>query len=73
MFTPSILHTIAGPRSAYHHAALSNSCQRAPDLAAAAMLDREADFHLSEGRTAHADWLSHRAHELRCRALGVRA
>lgn len=73
MFTHSILHTVAGSRSAYHHAALSISCQLAANLAMAAMLDREADFHLSEGRTTQADRLSHWAHELRCRALGMRA
>lgn len=42
-------------------------------LARAARLERLADLHLSEGRTGHADRLSHFALELRCQALGARA
>lgn len=42
-------------------------------VAKAALLERLADLHLSEGRTGHADRLSHFALELRCWALGVRA
>lgn len=42
-------------------------------LAKAALLDLEATLHQNEGRTWHADRLSHMALELRCRALGVGA
>lgn len=40
-------------------------------LARAALLERLANLHQNEGRGWHADWFSHRAVELRCRALGV--
>lgn len=42
-------------------------------LAKAALLERLADLHQNEGRTGHADRLSHRAFEMRCHALGVPA
>jgi len=42
-------------------------------LAKAALLERLADLHQNEGRTSHADRLSHMALDLRCRALGVPA
>ena len=41
-------------------------------LPLASALDRQADLHLFEGRTAHADRLSHLALDLRCRATGTR-
>lgn len=42
-------------------------------LAKAARLDLEATLHQNEGRTRHADRLSHLALELRCRVTGERA
>jgi len=42
-------------------------------LAKAASLERLADLHQNEGRTSHADRLSHLALELRCRVMGARA
>ncbi len=73
MYISSTLPTAYGPRLISSPAPLSMPADPAAALVLAATLDRQADFHLSEGRTGHADRLSHVALELRCRALGVRA
>ena len=65
--------TAYGPRLASTPAPLLIPADPAAALALAATLDRQADLHLSEGRTAHADRLSHLALDLRCRVTGARA
>lgn len=65
--------TAYGPRLASTPAPLIIPTDPAAVLARAALLERLADLHQNEGRTWHADRLSHLALELRCRATGDRA
>ena len=51
---------------------LTRAASRAA-LALAATLDRQADLHLSERRTAHADQPSCLVLDLRCRATAAQA
>ncbi len=64
---------VDGPRRASTPAPPLIPADPAAVLAKAALLDLEATLHQDEGRTGHADRLSHRALEMRCRALGVPA
>lgn len=73
MHIPLTMHTAAGPRLASPPDASTIPPDPAVALAKAALLERMADLHQSEGRTWHADRLSHLALELRCRAAGQRA
>ena len=73
MYISSTISTAYGPRLASSPSPLVIPDDTAAALALAATLDRQADLHLSEGRTGHADRLSHLALDVRCRALGVRA
>ena len=67
------LSTSCGPRLAFTPAPLHFPTDPAAALTRAALLERLADLHQNEGRTLHADRLSHMALDLRCRALGVPA
>ncbi len=67
------LPTAYGPRLAFAPAAPVIPADPAAALAKAALLDLQATLHQNEGRTWHADRLSHLALELRCRATGDRA
>ncbi len=62
-----------GPGLAFAPAALAIPADPAATLARAALLERLADLHQNEGRTWHADRLSHLALEVRRRATGVQA
>ncbi len=62
-----------GPRLAPVPTLLPIPSDPATALVKAARLDLEANLHQNEGRTWHADRLSHSALELRCRATGERA
>ena len=65
--------TSPNTRLASAPALLPTPANPAAVLARAAILERLADLHQNEGRTWHADRLSHMARDLRCRALGVPA
>ena len=67
MNTPRIA---IGPGLAFAPGPQLTSADPATVLAKAALLERLADLHLNEGRSWHADRLSHLASELRFRALG---
>lgn len=67
------LRTSHCPQLSSAPALLPTPANPAAVLARAAMLERLADLHQNEGRTWHADRLSHMALDLRCRALGVPA
>jgi len=69
----NMISTAHCPRLAYAPAPLLIPTDSAAALAKAALLDLEATLHQNEGRTFHADRLSHLALEMRCRATGVRA
>lgn len=69
----SLVFNNQGPRLISARASLISPTDNAAILAKAALLERLADLHQSEGRGWHADRLSHLAFEMRCRALGVRA
>ena len=73
MYISSTLPTAYGPRLTSSPPPLSIPTDPAAALTLAATLDRQADLHLSEGRTGHADRLAHLALDVRCRALGIRA
>ncbi len=68
-----ILPTTYDPRLTSTPIPLSTPADPGAALALAATLDRQADLQLSEGRTAHADRLSHLAFDVRCRAMGGQA
>lgn len=67
------ISTFYSPRLTTPAAARTFPTDSIAAFAEAAHWDRVADLHLSEGRGAQADRLSHLALELRCRALGARA
>ena len=67
------LSTAAGPRLAFQPTPIVIPHDPAAALAFATRIDLLAGLHLSEGRGALADRLSHLALEARCRARGCRA
>jgi len=73
MNTIATIATSYGRQRATHPARRILPGEASNPLDHAAALDREADWHLAEGRGQLADRLAHLALEHRCKATGGRA